>query len=177
MDHLLHRTLPEAVTARSPFSEGPSPFVTTVLCAAQKSLVTIYDRVDVGFPHNMASFGRAVLSTWTAVGVGGALGIFAPIGVALADSSKNSDDEQDGGKKKRGKQDTYFDPEALERGAKALREIQKSPYAKQVMATNPTHQEQYLLSAMLLYIHMYYSPHPICHPQYCERRRLGSSLG
>lgn len=30
------------------------------------------------------------------------------------------------------KDDAYFDPEALERGAKALREINKSPYAKQV---------------------------------------------
>ncbi len=28
--------------------------------------------------------------------------------------------------------DKYFDPEALERGAAALREINKSPYAKQV---------------------------------------------
>lgn len=28
--------------------------------------------------------------------------------------------------------DKYFDPEALERGAKALREIQSSPYAKKV---------------------------------------------
>lgn len=28
--------------------------------------------------------------------------------------------------------DRLFDPEALERGAKALREINKSPYAKQV---------------------------------------------
>ena len=29
--------------------------------------------------------------------------------------------------------DKYFDPEALERGAAALREINKSPYAKQVL--------------------------------------------
>lgn len=28
--------------------------------------------------------------------------------------------------------DKYFDPEALERGAKALREIQSSPFAKKV---------------------------------------------
>lgn len=28
----------------------------------------------------------------------------------------------------------YFDPEALERGAKALRDIQSSPYAKKVRA-------------------------------------------
>lgn len=30
------------------------------------------------------------------------------------------------------KDDKYFDPEALERGAKALREIQASPFAKKV---------------------------------------------
>ncbi len=30
-----------------------------------------------------------------------------------------------------------FDPEALERGAKSLREINKSPYAKQVRSESP----------------------------------------
>jgi ATPase family AAA domain-containing protein 3A/B len=37
------------------------------------------------------------------------------------------------------KDDNFFDPEALERGAKALREINKSPYAKQVRSWNACH--------------------------------------
>jgi hypothetical protein len=37
------------------------------------------------------------------------------------------------------KDDNFFDPEALERGAKALREINKSPYAKQVRSRNACH--------------------------------------
>ena len=53
-----------------------------------------------------------------AAGLGLAAGIIAP-SVALADK------KEDSGR-------PLFDPEALERGAKALREINKSPYAKQV---------------------------------------------
>jgi hypothetical protein len=37
------------------------------------------------------------------------------------------------------KDDHFFDPEALERGAKALREINKSPYAKQVCMRHACH--------------------------------------
>lgn len=39
-----------------------------------------------------------------------------------------------------GGSDRLFDPEALERGAKALREINKSPYAKQVSLHSSRHQ-------------------------------------
>ena len=48
-------------------------------------------------------------------------------GLALAEK-KDKDEE----KKERQARGPLFDPEALERGAKALREINKSPYAKQV---------------------------------------------
>lgn len=54
------------------------------------------------------------------MGVGLAAALIAP-GVALADKKK--DDEPRG---------PVFDPEALERGAKALREINASPHSKQV---------------------------------------------
>lgn len=52
---------------------------------------------------------------------GGAVAAYIGTGsaVALADSKKKDDTP-------------YFDPEALERGAKALREINASPHAKQV---------------------------------------------
>lgn len=39
----------------------------------------------------------------------------------------------DGKKKEESSRDPYFDPDALERGAKALREINSSPHAKQVI--------------------------------------------
>jgi hypothetical protein len=48
--------------------------------------------------------------------------LLSPAGVALADKA-------DPKKKEQG---PLFDPEALERGAKALREINSSPHAKQV---------------------------------------------
>lgn len=53
---------------------------------------------------------------WIVGGAAAAAAIAAP--TALADK----------------KDDAYFDPEALERGAKALREINKSPYGKQVIS-------------------------------------------
>ena len=46
--------------------------------------------------------------------------------VALAEKEKEEKQKIDNSR-------PLFDPEALERGAKALREINKSPYAKQVM--------------------------------------------
>jgi hypothetical protein len=56
---------------------------------------------------------------WLAAG-GAAAAALSPAGAALA--------EKGGDKKAQG---PLFDPEALERGAKALREINASPHAKQ----------------------------------------------
>lgn len=65
---------------------------------------------------------------WLAGGAAGAA-LLSPAAVALADT-------KDGGGKGGSKppQGPLFDPEALERGAKALREINASPHAKQVIA-------------------------------------------
>jgi ATPase family AAA domain-containing protein 3A/B len=43
-------------------------------------------------------------------------------------------------KEKKNERANLFDPEALERGAKALREINSSPYAKQVGQAPHSHQ-------------------------------------
>ena len=53
---------------------------------------------------------------------GGAGAALLPTGVAYADKRGDKDKPQG----------PLFDPEALERGAKALREINASPHAKQV---------------------------------------------
>lgn len=67
--------------------------------------------------------GRAVLG-----GVAAAAAWFGSSArlVALADDKKKED------KSSSSSSAPYFDPEALERGAKALREINASPHAKQV---------------------------------------------
>lgn len=58
-----------------------------------------------------------------AVGAGAAAAVSAPIAACAAKEEKDKD----------GKMAVpSFDPEALERGAKALREINASPYAKKV---------------------------------------------
>jgi hypothetical protein len=75
-------------------------------------------------------FGRAAVSMASSLGrlsvtklVAGAGGLAALLGgVALADNEKAMEKQAK----------AMFDPDALERGAKALREINKSPYAKQV---------------------------------------------
>ena len=54
-----------------------------------------------------------------AVMAGGLAGALIAPGISLADKKEDSNRP-------------LFDPDALERGAKALREINKSPYAKQV---------------------------------------------
>lgn len=51
-------------------------------------------------------------------------------GALIAPSVSLADKDED--KKKTSDNRPLFDPDALERGAKALREINKSPYAKQV---------------------------------------------
>lgn len=63
---------------------------------------------------------------WLAGGAAGAA-LLGPARVALADKGGASGSGGDG-KKPSG---PLFDPEALERGAKALREINASPHAKQ----------------------------------------------
>ncbi len=55
--------------------------------------------------------------------------------------------------------DKYFDPEALERGAKALREIQSSPFAKKV--PNACRTETWCLNRCL---------HVPLHYQHCPLR-------
>jgi ATPase family AAA domain-containing protein 3A/B len=58
-------------------------------------------------------------AAWTAAGLlTASFGI--PIGVAYAEKKEEKESR-----------DPYFNPDALERGAKALREINTSPYAKQ----------------------------------------------
>lgn len=66
-------------------------------------------------------------------GLGLGLGLIAP--TALADKKEESGRP-------------LFDPEALERGAKALREINKSPYAKQVrkLSREPPPKQQQIVS-------------------------------
>jgi ATPase family AAA domain-containing protein 3A/B len=64
---------------------------------------------------------RRYSRVWYIGGAAVAAAALAPK-TALADSKKKED----------GPGGPYFDPEALERGAKALREINASPYAKQV---------------------------------------------
>lgn len=54
-------------------------------------------------------------------------------GAALAVAAPRVAYAEKADEKKEDKSAALFDPEALERGAKALREINKSPYAKQVM--------------------------------------------
>ena len=70
---------------------------------------------------------RQLLSAKGALVAGGLVttAFLAP-SVALADKE---DKEKTG---KRATDDRYFDPSALERGAKALRDMNNSPYAKQV---------------------------------------------
>lgn len=76
------------------------------------------------------------LISYQAALVAGGLATAVLVGpsVALAEKDDGKDDE---GKKKEkpykgSKSDGLFDPTALERGAKALRDINQSPYAKQV---------------------------------------------
>ena len=71
----------------------------------------------------MRSFGGVA-----AVGAGAA----ASVSVASCASDKDKATEKE--KKEATKISNTFDPEALERGAKALREINASPYAKKVRA-------------------------------------------
>lgn len=72
---------------------------------------------------------RHLLSAKAALLAGGGMATAVLVGpsVALADK----DDSKSSSKKS---DDRFFDPTALERGAKALREINQSPYAKQVRA-------------------------------------------
>ncbi|GBF92094.1 hypothetical protein Rsub_04441 [Raphidocelis subcapitata] len=64
---------------------------------------------------------------WGALAAGGAgAALLSPAAVAHADADKKAADKKPPG--------PLFDPEALERGAKALREINASPHAKQVFA-------------------------------------------
>ena len=70
----------------------------------------------------MASLRQLGIKALMAGGLAGAL--IAP-SVSLADGEKAE-------KKESRDSRPLFDPDALERGAKALREINKSPYAKQV---------------------------------------------
>ncbi|KAL6750220.1 hypothetical protein V8C86DRAFT_3020162 [Haematococcus lacustris] len=62
----------------------------------------------------------------------GALGLAAGLALPTAVLAEK-DKEKDREKKERDSSRPMFDPEALERGAKALREINQSPYAKQVI--------------------------------------------
>lgn len=61
-----------------------------------------------------------------AVGLGAAAAASMPIVALCADSSRDKESKNI---------TPSFDPEALERGAKALREINSSPYAKKVSAS------------------------------------------
>ena len=69
-----------------------------------------------------------------ALRLGLAGGLSALASASLSAPSRADDDKKDKKEKKDKSSDLrpMFDPEALERGAKALREINKSPYAKQV---------------------------------------------
>jgi hypothetical protein len=68
---------------------------------------------------NMARQYRAWL-----LGGSAAAAALAAAGVPVAYAESKKDKDKDGS--------PYFDPDALERGAKALREINASPHAKQV---------------------------------------------
>lgn len=73
---------------------------------------------------------RQLLSAKGALVAGGLVSsAFLVPSVALADK-EDKDKEKTG---KRATDDRYFDPSALERGAKALREMNNSPYAKQAL--------------------------------------------
>jgi hypothetical protein len=75
----------------------------------------------------MRSFGGVA-----AVGAGAAASM--PVAGCDRASDKEKDKATDKEKKEATKISNTFDPEALERGAKALREINASPYAKKVRA-------------------------------------------
>jgi hypothetical protein len=75
------------------------------------------------FNLNYISCNLMALRRLAAGGLGIALGLTAPT-VAFADKSENVDSKA---------MQRLFDPEALERGATALKEINKSPFAKQVL--------------------------------------------
>lgn len=67
---------------------------------------------------------------WVASGLAAAL--IVP-GVAMADKASDEEKALREAEKRRDRQaKAMFDPEALERGAKALRDINNSPHAKQV---------------------------------------------
>ncbi|PNH11928.1 hypothetical protein TSOC_001243 [Tetrabaena socialis] len=79
----------------------------------------------------MAQHARRLLlgpGLWVGSGIA-AIAYAAPSVMAEKDEKAASEKAT---KAEREKSDRLFDPEALERGAKALREINKSPYAKQV---------------------------------------------
>ena len=59
--------------------------------------------------------------------------------VALAEKEKDEKRKEDNSR-------PLFDPDALERGAKALREINKSPYAKQVLILIQKYSPRVVLS-------------------------------
>jgi hypothetical protein len=62
-------------------------------------------------------------------------GLAASALVASQTVSYAADEKDKAEKKSKNDSSSLFDPEALERGAKALREINKSPFAKQVSVT------------------------------------------
>lgn len=57
--------------------------------------------------------------------------MMAPIAFAEKDDVVEEEEKPKSKGKRAKDNEKFFDPDALERGAKALREIQKSPYAKQ----------------------------------------------
>jgi len=71
----------------------------------------------------MAAFAMRHLLAGSKPAMAGAIGLVSGLSVPAALAEKKG--EKDPGR-------PMFDPEALERGAAALREINKSPYAKQV---------------------------------------------
>jgi hypothetical protein len=95
-----------------------------------------------------------MLARFVGLGIAGA----ASASLALAsDGSKDKDQ-----KSEERNQRAMFDPEALERGAKALREINKSPFAKNVSGRpplerdlrNPSHRELVSLVFMSFDVHI-----------------------
>lgn len=112
------------------------------MCATPRRVDTVHRRSRHTTPYaylppevaptdKMAAAGTRLLSGGKAWAAGAAVMAVVIPGVAFADK-----DTTTGGKgKERAPRDDsgrpLFDPEALERGAAALREINKSPYAKQ----------------------------------------------
>jgi ATPase family AAA domain-containing protein 3A/B len=78
---------------------------------------------DRPIAHAIRSNASTMLARLAAGGVGLALGVVAP-SLALADGAPKEVDAKS--------MQRLFDPEALERGAAALKEINKSPHAKNV---------------------------------------------